>query len=64
MFLNILHIRLWEAGAKKRLNGTFKVNRQTDRHTDGQKDGHFDLQKALAQRADALKIGCIVARRP
>ena len=29
---------------------------QTDRRTDTLTDGHFDLQKALAQIADALKI--------
>ena len=58
--LKILDIRLWEVGTKKRLNGTSKVNTQTDGHTDRrthrQTDGHFDLQKASAQRADALKI--------
>ena len=37
-------------GAQKRLNGTYKVNRQTDTNTDGQTDGHFDLK-----RADAFK---------
>ena len=42
-------------GAKRRLNGTSKVNRHTDRQTDRQTDGHFDLLKALAERADALK---------
>ena len=49
--LQLLDIRLREVGAKKRLNGTSKVNRQTqrrtDKHTDGQintqTDGHFDL---------------------
>ena len=30
----ILHIRLWEVGAKRRLNGTSKVNTWTDRQTD------------------------------
>ena len=32
--LNILDIRLWEVGAKRRLNGTSKVNTQTDSRTD------------------------------
>ena len=50
-FLKILDIRLWEVWAKRRLNGTSKVNRRTDGHA----DGHFDLKKASAQRADALK---------
>ena len=50
-YLKILDIQLREVGAKRRLNGTSKVNTQTDKHT----DGHFDLQKASAQRADALK---------
>ena len=49
--LNILDIRLREVGAKRPLNGTSKVNRQTHKHT----YGHFELQKASAQRADALK---------
>ena len=43
----IFDIRLREVGAKRPLNGTSKVNRQTDRQThgqtDGQTDGHFDL---------------------
>ena len=30
----ILDIRLWEVGAKRPLNGTSKVNRQTQRRTD------------------------------
>ena len=45
--LKILDIRLREVGAKKTLNGTSKVNRHTDGHTDRrthrQTDGHFDL---------------------
>ena len=41
--LEILDIRRWEVGAKRRLNGTSKVNRRTDRQTDEQTDGHFDL---------------------
>ena len=42
-------------GAKILLNGTSKVNRQTHKQTDTQTYGHFDLYKASAQRADALK---------
>ena len=34
--LKILDIRLWEVGAKRPLNGTSKVNRQTDTQTDRQ----------------------------
>ena len=41
-------------GAKRLLNGTSKVNRRTD----GQTDGQINLQKASAQRADALKKHC------
>ena len=37
--LKIFDIGLREVGAKRPLNGTSKVNRQTD----GQTDGHFDL---------------------
>ena len=52
-------------GAKRCLNGTSKVNTQTDGQTDGgtdrQTDKHFNLSKASAQRADALKTH-IVAR--
>ena len=54
--LKILDIRPWEVGAKRPLNGTSKVNRQTHTQTNRHTDGHFDLQKAPAQRADALKI--------
>ena len=36
--LKIFDIRLWEVGAKRPLNGTSKVNGQTDRQTDGQTD--------------------------
>ena len=53
--LQIFYIRLWEVGAKRPLNGTSKVNIQTDRRTNTQTDGHFDLQKASAQRVDAVK---------
>ena len=53
--LKIFDIQLREVGAKRPLNGTSKVNRQTNTHTDRQTDGHFNLKKALAQRADALK---------
>ena len=38
--LKILDIQLREVGAKRRLNGTSKVNGQTD----GQIDGHTDRQ--------------------
>ena len=41
--LKILDIKLREVGAKRRLNGTSKVNPQTNRQTDGQTDRHFDL---------------------
>ena len=41
--LKIFDIRLWEVGAKRQLNGTSKVNRQTDGRTNTQTDGHFDL---------------------
>ena len=51
----MLDIRLWEVGAKRHLNGTSKVNRQTHTRTHGHTDGHFDLKKASTQRADALK---------
>ena len=36
--LKILDIRLWEVGAKRCLNGTSKVNRQTDRRTHRETD--------------------------
>ena len=49
--LNILDIRLREVGQ----NGTSKVNTQTNTRTHGQTDGHLDLQKVSAKRADALK---------
>ena len=52
--VKILDIRLREVGAKRRLNGTSKVNRRTDTRTDTPTDGHFDLQKTLAHRANAL----------
>ena len=42
-------------GAKRRLNGTSKVNRQTNTQTHKHTDGQIDLYKASAQRADALK---------
>ena len=40
--LKILDIRLWEVGAKRRLNGTSKVNTRTNRRTDGQTDLQTD----------------------
>ena len=45
-------MQLREEGEKRRLNGISKVNRHTHRHTYAQ----IGLQKASAQRADALKI--------
>ena len=51
----ILDIRPWEVWAKRPLNGTSKVNTETDGQTHGHTHEHFDLQKASAQRADALK---------
>jgi hypothetical protein len=41
--LKILDIRLREVGAKRRLNGTSKVNTQTDTQTHGHTDGQIDL---------------------
>ena len=41
--LKILDIWLWEVGAKRRLNGTSKVNRRTDGHTDTQTDRQTDI---------------------
>ena len=41
--LKILDIQLWEVGAKRHLNGTSKVNTQTNRRTNTLTDGHFDL---------------------
>ena len=41
--LKILEIGLGEMGAKRPLNGTSKVNRQTDGQTDTQTDGYFYL---------------------
>ena len=49
--LKFLEIRLWEVGAKRRLNGTSKVNRRTDTQTgtrtDTRTDGHFDFENRL-----------------
>ena len=41
--LKILDIRLREMGAKRRLNGTSKVNRRTDGQTDKQTDRQTDI---------------------
>ena len=41
--LIILDIQLREVRAKRRLNGTSKVNTHTDGVTDGQTDGQIDL---------------------
>ena len=40
--LKILDIRFWEVGAKRLLNGTSKVTRQTDTHTDTHTETHMD----------------------
>ena len=52
--LKISDIQLQEVGAKRRLNATSKVNIRT--HTHKHMDGHFDLYKAFAQRANAFQI--------
>ena len=44
----ILDIRLWEVGAKRRLNGTSKLNTQTDVRTDGRTDRHTDTQTDIS----------------
>ena len=61
--LKILNIRLREGWAKRRLNGTSKVNTRTDGQTDGrtdrQTDGQTDGLSTYGKhqpRADALKI--------
>ena len=41
--LKIFDLRLWEVGAKRPLNGTSKVNRQTDTQTDTQTNTHMDI---------------------
>ena len=41
--VNICDIRFWEMGAIRRLTGTSKVNRQTDRHTDRDTYGQINL---------------------
>ena len=41
--LKFLDNRLWEVGAKRRLNRTSKLNRQTDRRTDTQTDRQTDI---------------------
>ena len=51
--LKFLDIGLQKMGAKRRNS---KVNIQTNGQTNRRTDRHFDLQKASAQRADALKI--------
>ena len=47
IFVRLIKAHYSIRGAKRLLNGTSKVNRQTDRHTDKQtnkqKYGHFDL---------------------
>ena len=41
--LKIFDIQLREVGAERPVNGTSKVNGQTDKQTDGHTDGYFDL---------------------
>ena len=55
---NIGHPTLGIGGKKtvKRYLKSEQTNTQTDGRTNTQPGGHFDLQKASAQRADALKI--------
>ena len=57
-YLKTLDIRLREVGAKRRLNGTSKVNRRTDKQTDRQTDRQTNIWtfRLIDQRADALKI--------
>ena len=52
--LKILDIQFWEVGAKRPLNGTSKVNGQTDTHTHTQTDK--STYRKHRPRADALKI--------
>ena len=40
--LKVLDIQLRKVGAKRPLNGTSKVNRHTDGHTDTRTEGHTD----------------------
>ena len=42
-------------GAKRRLNGTSKVNTQTHIQINRQTYGQIDFEKATTQRVDALK---------
>ena len=42
-YLKRLDIGLWELGAKKPLNGVRKCDGQTDKQTNKQTYGHFDL---------------------
>ena len=47
------------SGGKKTVKRYLKsehTDKHTDTRTDRQTDGHLDLQKASAQRADALQI--------
>ena len=41
--LKNLDIQLWEVGSKRRLNGTTKVNRQTDKQINRQTDTRTDI---------------------
>ena len=45
------------SGGKKTFKWCLK-SEHTDKQTDTQTDGHFNLKKASAQRADVLKIHC------
>ena len=55
---NIGHPTSGNGGKKtfKRYLRSEQTNTQTDRQTHRQTDGHFDLQRASTQRANALKI--------
>ena len=49
-------IRLREVGTKIGLNGTSKLNRQTDRHTDTKTEGHLTYKKHWPRGPMLLKI--------
>ena len=54
-------IGLWEGGAKRRLNGTFKVNRQTDGQTNRRTDRQTDRKTNCLRCSDSIvreKIDC------
>ena len=59
--LKILDIRLREVGAKRRFNGTSKVNRRTDKQTNRQTDGQAKRQTHFWRCSDSIvreKINC------